>query len=171
MQSTIVCTMTSYGWRSLEIPCSRGMSQVSPSHANRSIIRVHVMPFHAHASWSAGRMGNLTHILPFFFTLLVLRAYYFCMQFSLHYIFKKNRPTLGNIYLYIMERVRFHAPTRWTQKLKLLGRGGQSTNTSQHSHSHAAGTRRKWGNKEGSGGLKRCLYKDSNSRPLALIAC
>ena len=28
--------------------------------------------------------------------------------------------------------VRFHAPTRWTQKLKLLGRGGQSTNTSQH---------------------------------------
>jgi hypothetical protein len=28
--------------------------------------------------------------------------------------------------------VRFHAPTKWTQKLKLLGRGGQSTNTSQH---------------------------------------
>ena len=64
--------------------------------------------------------------------------------------------------------VRFHAPTRWTQKLKLLGRDGQSTNTSQHSHSHAAGIRRKCGNK-GSGGLKRCLYHDSNSRPLALI--
>jgi len=36
---------------------------------------------------------------------------------------------------------------------------------------HAAGTRRKCGNKEGSGGLKRCLYQDSNSRPLALIPC
>ena len=52
-----------------------------------------------------------------------------------------------------------------------LGRGGQSTNTSQHSHSHAAGTRRKCGNKEESGGLKRCLYQDSNSKPLALIPC
>ena len=70
--------------------------------------------------------------------------------------------------------VRFHAPTRWTQKLKLLGRGGKSTNTPQRSHSHAAGTNRKCENKEGSGGLKRCLYQDflyqgSNSRPLALI--
>ena len=52
-----------------------------------------------------------------------------------------------------------------------LGRGGQSTNTSQHSHSHAAGIRRKYGNQKGSEGLKRCLYQDSNSRPLALIPC
>ena len=48
---------------------------------------------------------------------------------------------------WIVWGVRFHAPTRWTQKLKPLGRGGQSTlyfNTPTHVQPH---TRRKRGNK------------------------